>query len=166
MLNVTIEDAARKAHIKRSRSPATSASLVVPLSSNSRSSPRLSRPISSLKRLPATTIATKSPRKPASPRKENRQTAIERAVRVYTHSPGVDASSGCRPQSPRLAGSTSSRGSRPPWKEMRGLASERRRCTAAEERRHPLPWPLPDGRFGGQVHVSCLDYVTGRAPRR
>lgn len=165
-LTVTIQDVERRTH-GRSRPPATtSASLVVPPTSISRSSLRLSRPISGLKRPPSatTTAATESMRKPASPRKENRQTATERAVRVYSHIPGVASSGSCRPWSPRGAGSTSPRGSRPPWKEMRGPAAERRQSTHAKKQRHPLPWPLQDGSFERQVRVSCL-YMLRSATR-
>ena len=157
-LTVTIKNAERKTHGRSRPPPTTSASLVNPPTSNSRSSPRLSRPVSGLKRPPSatTTAATESMTKPASPRKENRQTAIERAARVYSHIPSVATSGRSRPRSPRRAGSTSPRGSRAPWNEMRGPAAERRQCTDAEEQRHPLPWPLQDGFFGGQVRVSCL----------
>lgn len=141
----------------------------MPPSRNSRSSPRLPRPMSIRKRPPSATKAatewTESPTKPASPRKEHRQTAIQRAVRVYSHSPGVAVSGGCRPRSPRRAGCTSPRGSLPAWNEMRAPAAERRRCTTSEEHRHPLPWPLQEGSFGGQVCMRVLSICCG-TPRK
>lgn len=167
-VNVTTEDAERKTHGRSPPRATRSASLVVPPPSNSRSSPRLSRPVSDLKRPPSATTTTtaaavtESLRKPTTPRKENRQTATERAVRVYSHNPGIAASASCRPRSPKRAGSTSPRGSWPRGSEMRGPAAEPRRCTAVEERRHPLPWPLQDGSFGAQVRVPCLFGVADR----
>lgn len=162
-LDETIADAERKTY-GTSRPPLTSASLVVPPSRTSRSSPRLSRPVSSLKRTPpAPKAATESPTKSASPRKENRQTANERAVRVY--SPRIAVSGDCRPRSPRPVGPTSPRGSRPPRNEMRPPSAARRRTTASEYRHHPLPWPLHDGSFGGQVRMSLLMICCGSLSR-
>ena len=155
MLNGTIADAGRETY-GRSRPPLTIMSLAVPPSRTSRSSPRLSRPTSSLKRPPlAPTSAMESTTKLTSPRRENRQTANERAVRVYSPRVAVSAG-GSRPRSPPRSGPTSPRGLRPTRSETRPPSAARRRPTASEDRDHPLPWPLHDGSFGGQVRVSFL----------